>query len=119
MLHDCGWAHMNLKPSKVQVRLGADGAYHCTIVDLAACMGMLPFSIPLLVVGIKVGSSVAHIRVQYCTKHLLDVESSMLSLNWFRLLRSVAKLSCAVFVFGIIQCKQLLQLSLVEWCCTH
>ena len=41
MLHDCGWAHMNLKPSKVQVKVNADGIYHCTIVDLAACMGRL------------------------------------------------------------------------------
>lgn len=34
VLHDCGWGHMNLKPSKVQVRVDADGTHHCTIVDL-------------------------------------------------------------------------------------
>ncbi|KAL3146806.1 Chk1 protein kinase [Trebouxia sp. C0009 RCD-2024] len=39
VLHDCGWGHMNLKPSKVQVRVNTDGTYHCTIVDLAASMG--------------------------------------------------------------------------------
>ena len=49
MLHDCDWGHMNLKPSKVQVKMGADGAYHCTIVDLAGCMGKLPYFQPLLI----------------------------------------------------------------------
>ena len=39
---------MDLKPSKVQVKLGADGAYHCTIVDFAGCMGKLPPPKPLL-----------------------------------------------------------------------
>lgn len=40
VLHDCGWAHMDLKPSKVQVRMGSDGATpHCTIVDLGASVG--------------------------------------------------------------------------------
>lgn len=43
VLHDCGWAHMDLKPSKVQVRMGSDGATpHCTIVDLGASVGKLP-----------------------------------------------------------------------------
>ena len=38
VLQKCAWGHMNLKPSKVWVKISADGAYLCTIV---ACMGRL------------------------------------------------------------------------------
>ena len=59
---------MNLKPSKVQVKVGADGAYHCTIVDLSACMGKLPCPKPLLV--LLIDSCVATCEMLSATRDL-------------------------------------------------
>ncbi|KAL3160380.1 hypothetical protein ABBQ32_010706 [Trebouxia sp. C0010 RCD-2024] len=40
VLHGCGWAHLGLRRSKVQVKIGSDGATpYYTVVDLSAAVG--------------------------------------------------------------------------------
>ena len=43
VLHGCGWAHVNLKPSKVQIKKAENSPkLHCTVVDLGCSIGVVP-----------------------------------------------------------------------------
>ena len=38
MLHDCGFAHVNLKANKILCKRLSDGSMHCRITDLGSAM---------------------------------------------------------------------------------
>jgi len=38
VLHGCGWAHVNLKWTKLLFKRLLDGTIHCTITDLGSAL---------------------------------------------------------------------------------
>ncbi len=59
--HEIGWAHMNLKPSKVQVKQHSDGSYHCTITDLGSSISIYMYWLKYCTCGHTVFGLILHI----------------------------------------------------------
>lgn len=66
VLHDCGRAHMNLKPPRIQVKQDAANAtYHCTITDLASAMSTL-LAEACVCLLLRLLASSAAVHAKYC-----------------------------------------------------